>query len=187
MGENILIIGSSRTGKTTLSNRISDELGYNIIPMDPIVHSFQDVYPDLDISHKDISTNSRDNIDLFMINYFINLDRNVKDDKYKRFIMEGWFMNLESAVNVTSLTGSKLIFLANNFSNTEEIYEYLRKYDEKNDWSYYLNNETLKEFCKILHRDNLEIINFCDAHNYEYFDLSNHREEKIKKIVLSLK
>ena len=47
--KNILIVGPSRSGKSTLAKRIHEELGFFVLSTDKLVAVFQNAYPQLDI------------------------------------------------------------------------------------------------------------------------------------------
>ena len=48
--KNIIIVGPSRAGKTTLAKRINEELNYFVISLDKLVAVFGRAYPELDLS-----------------------------------------------------------------------------------------------------------------------------------------
>lgn len=50
MYKNIIILGASRSGKTSFAKRIAKEKGYSIISIDDIVSGLE-VYPELEIHH----------------------------------------------------------------------------------------------------------------------------------------
>ncbi|RKJ38881.1 hypothetical protein D7X94_14610 [Acutalibacter sp. 1XD8-33] len=47
--KNVIIVGPSRAGKTTLAKRFHEELGYFVISLDKLVATFHAAYPQLDI------------------------------------------------------------------------------------------------------------------------------------------
>jgi len=47
--KNIIIIGRSRVGKSTLANMIADKYNYQIIRTDIIRNTFKEVFPELNI------------------------------------------------------------------------------------------------------------------------------------------
>ena len=47
--KNIIIVGPSRAGKTTLARKLNEELNYIVISLDQLVAVFQGAYPQLEI------------------------------------------------------------------------------------------------------------------------------------------
>ncbi|HAV90535.1 MAG TPA: hypothetical protein DCW44_04600 [Eubacterium sp.] len=47
--KNIIIVGPSRSGKSTLAKRINEELGFFVLSTDKLVAIFENAYPNLDI------------------------------------------------------------------------------------------------------------------------------------------
>ncbi len=63
--KNIIIVGTSRSGKTTLAKMLHDELNYFVISIDKLVAVFQNAYPELNWN-QDKTT---ENIALFLGHY----------------------------------------------------------------------------------------------------------------------
>ena len=98
MKRNIVIFGSSRSGKTTLAKRLSKELNYSYLSMDRIVTGFQFGMPELNINHDDRSGNVVKILSPFLLNFIKSLDSNSlkKDDIY--YVIEGAYLDIEEFI-----------------------------------------------------------------------------------------
>ena len=81
--KNIIIAGPSRAGKTTLAERLNEELNYFVISLDKIVATFGRAYPQMDIRlHMDYEK-MKDNLAPFL-GHFLGVFsdfRHVEDDQ----------------------------------------------------------------------------------------------------------
>ena len=67
--KNILIVGPSRSGKSTLANMIHEETGSYVISIDKLVAVFQNAYPGLDIRLNWDRDKTTENIAAFIGHY----------------------------------------------------------------------------------------------------------------------
>ena len=99
--KNIIIGGTVRSGKTTLSNLIRERFGYSKVESDTIVNAFDEVFPEMGITHR--------NADLAR-------------KKYEPFLFEilnGFYRDLKYTNNITVFPGSQFL--------PENIYKYEKK------------------------------------------------------------
>ena len=103
--KNIIIVGPSRAGKTTLAKRLSEKCNYFVISLDKLVATFQAAYPQLDIRLNWNRDKTTENIAPFIghflglfssgdgIKYELNLHaHNVKNNA---FVLEGGYFDFE--------------------------------------------------------------------------------------------
>lgn len=64
--KNIILMGTSRAGKTSLAIELSKKLGYNFISIDSLVYAFGEVYPELGINHSNRDGTSVKNLSKFL-------------------------------------------------------------------------------------------------------------------------
>jgi len=82
MKKNVLIFGSSRAGKTTLTRKICQELGYNIVGTNSFVDALIQAYPQLgikgfgEIKSTEDYLNTINAITPFLAHSFCSLARN---------------------------------------------------------------------------------------------------------------
>lgn len=187
MRKNIIILGTSRSGKTKLAVKISRELNYNIIGTDSLVSAFENTYPNMGISHKIRDGSSTRNLEPFLTNYIKSLNSSFNRKIGLNFIIEGAYINWEKIYDSYISKNFVLILLGTNYDSAEEYYTNIRKYDTENEWTYYLSDAELLSYCKNLKNENDRLKNIIKNENVMYYNTAFDREKVFEHIILDLK
>jgi len=203
--KNIIIVGASRTGKTTLAERLNEELNYFVISLDKIVATFGRAYPQLDIRlHWDYEK-MKDNLAPFL-GHFLGVFsdfRHIEDDqnlrariiKGNRFVMEGTCFNFDiisSVLNMYDIEELKdnfiLIGLAQNKKTADEFVRDFKKYDTEDDWTYEWSDEELREYAVSRAIPfNREMTDLLMKYGFTVYDTSIEREQVLAQIIYDIK
>ena len=203
--KNIIIAGASRAGKTTLAERLNEELKYFVISSDKITATFGRAYPQLDIRlHMDYEK-MKDNLAPFL-GHFLGVFsdfRHVADDqnfrariiKGNRFVLEGTAFNFDILSSVLNMYGIEklnehfiLIGLVQNKKTADEFVRDFRKYDTEDDWTYEWSDEELREYA--ISRAipfNREMTEQLVKYGFTVYDTSIEREQVFDKIIYDIK
>ena len=185
MYKNIFIMGPGRAGKTTLSKMINKKYGYSIISIDDIVTSLE-AFPSLNISwdgeHEKISKQMSD----FLIKYLKELSEGNKFYDGCKTVIEGTDIDFERLIPNIDQNKYLLIGLTYNQKTKEDLFNSIRKYDTEDDWTYYLTDEQLEEYCEQYIKINNYFNDKFKKYNIMSFDTSNNREKVLTEIVNSL-
>ena len=203
--KNIIIAGASRTGKTTLAERLNEELNYFVISLDKIVATFGRAYPQLDIRlHWDYEK-MKDNLAPFL-GHFLGVFsdfRHVADDqnfrartiKGNRFVLEGTCFNFDMISSVLGMYGIEepkdnfmLIGLVQNKKTADEFVRDFKKYDTEDDWTYGWSDEDLRDYA--ISRAipfNREMTDLFVKHGFTVYDTSMERERVLAQIICDIK
>lgn len=187
MRKNIIILGTSRSGKTKLAVKISRELNYNIIGTDSLVSAFENTYPNMGISHKIRDGSSTRNLEPFLTNYIKSLNSSFNRKIGLNFIIEGAYINWEKIHDSYISKNFVLILLGTNYDSAEEYYTNIRKYDTENEWTYYLSDAELLSYCKNLKNENDRLKNIIKNEDIMYYNTAFDREKVFERIILDLK
>ena len=179
--KNIIIGGTVRAGKTTLSTMINHQLGYSLVESDTIVNAFDVVFPELGIVH--------------------NKPKQAQEI-YKPFLHEvlnGLYRTLKYSNAVSVFPGSQItpegmneyekkdkyiiIFLGMNDSTPEELFKTIREHDTENDWTFKREDEKLLSDCREIIRLSNGYEEGCKKYGFYYFATSKNRKETLQKIV----
>ncbi|MCL1792313.1 MAG: ATP-binding protein [Oscillospiraceae bacterium] len=203
--KNIIIAGASRAGKTTLAERLNEELNCFVVSLDKIVAAFGRAYPQLDIRlHMDYEK-MKDNLAPF-IGHFLGVfsdARHVGDDQEfrarkiqgNRFVLEGAAFNFDIISSVLNMYGMEklnehfmLIGLVQNKKTADEFVRDFRKYDTEDDWTYEWSDEELRDYAVSRAIPfNREMTELLAKHGFALYDTSTERERVFDKIIEEIK
>lgn len=199
--KNIIIVGPSRAGKTTLAKKINEELNYFVISLDKLVAVFGRAYPELDIRLAWDREKTTANIAPFLGHFLgmftsghgaadeLNLRAHAVEGN--RFVLEGGYFDFEKISSVLKMYGIEnlkdnfiLIGLVQNKKTADEFFDDLRKYDTKDDWTYGFEDDELREYVS------QDAIPFGRAmteqlrnYGFKIYDTSVGRERVFKQII----
>ncbi len=183
--KNILIIGAARSGKTTLAKRFSKEKGYNLISIDDIVSGLE-AYPELKIRHDGDAAETAAGLAPFLIRYFTELSEgNTFYDGIKS-VIEGTHIDFEQIIPFlqSGKYSSKyeIIGLTFNHITERELYDCIRKYDTEDDWTYWCDDEKLREYVGYFIARNRFFAEKLKQYNIPSYDTSYDRNRVFDEI-----
>ncbi len=199
--KNIIIVGPSRAGKTTLAKRLHKELGYFVISLDKLVATFHVAYPQLDIRLNWNRDKTTENIAPF-IGHFLGLfssdtgfagelnlrAHNVKDNT---FVLEGGYFDFEKITSILKEYGVNelkdrfiLIGLVQGQKTVDEYVSDFKKYDTEDDWTYNLSEDELRDYVT---QDaipfNRVMMDHLAKYGFTIYDTSVNRERVFDEII----
>lgn len=199
--KNIIIVGPSRAGKTTLAKRLNEQLDYFVISLDKLVTTFHAAYPQLDIRLNWNRDKTTENIAPF-IGHFLGLfssDDGIKGDLNLRahhvegnhFALEGGYFDFEKISSILEEYGTEelkdrfiLIGLVQGQKTVDEYVNDFKKYDTEDDWTYNLNEDELREYAA---QDaipfNRAMTEYLTKYGFTIYDTSTDRESVFDKII----
>lgn len=202
--KNIIIVGPSRAGKTTLARKINEKLGYFVISLDKLVATFQGAYPQLDIRLNWNREKTTDNLAPF-IGHFLGMFSSGHGSVYElnlqahtitgnRFVLEGGYFNFEKISSVLKTYGIEemkenflLIGLVQNKKTADEFFNGFRKYDTESDWTYSLNDDDLRDVSREAVTFSRTMTGQLEKYGFTIFDTSTEREQVLNQIVEDIK
>ena len=202
--KNIIIAGSPRAGKTTLSKKINAELGHFIISIDKLVATFGRAYPQLDIRLAWNRDKTTANIAPF-IGHFLGMfssENGISDHMNLRrhaiqgnkFVLEGAYIDFEKIMPILKMYDMNelkehfvLVGLVQNNKTIDEFVSDMKKYDTEDDWTYGFNDADLREICE----QELQFSQIMTEHLLKYgftiYDTSTKRQQVYDKIMGDIK
>ena len=172
----IIIAGTARSGKTTLSLMLKEK-GYVHYKMDSIKRGICEAYK----LHYD-------NWDLVSPIMATIINRMIKDNKTDtNYLLEDYVFDIPflypKDISLIDTSNTLVIFLGYSNLTPKESFEKIREHDKENYWTSHIDNKTLMSWCY----DNIEFSKYleveCQKYNIKYFDTSNNRDEVLQNIL----
>lgn len=185
MYKNIFIMGPGRAGKTTLSKMINRKYGYSIISIDDIVTALE-VFPEIHISWEGNHIKTASQMAPFLIKYLKELSEGNKFYDGCKTVIEGTDIDFENLIPNIDQNKTLLIGLTYDKRTKEDMFKIIREHDTEDDWSYYLSDEKLKEYCEYYMGINEFFSTNFKKYNIPSYDVSFNREEVLKSILDNL-
>jgi len=169
--KNVIIAGSSRCGKTTLSKYLKDKYGLTHYKMDSIKRgidkNFWDGYKD--DWHK-VSPHMA---------HLINQIINEREDEY--LVIDTCHLYPEDIFKY-NLKDTIIIFLGHDTISVDDKLKEIRKYD-KHAWTNFKDDEYMKYSTILGLEYSIEARNQCEKLNMKYFDTSHNFKKVMKEII----
>lgn len=181
LNKNVLVYGSSRSGKTTLSNVIKTTIRYSVISVDNIVSGFEKGMPELKINHSNRDGKSVKNLNNFINAYIKSLNGINQKTRMYYYVIEGSYLSEETILKYKD--DFAIIILINDYNSPKEFFDNIKKYDSKADWTINLTDSELMDYCNILYESEKNIKRFCKENNIKYYVTGNNREKVIDDII----
>lgn len=189
MYKNILIIGAARSGKTTLAKKIAKEKGYSLISVDDIVSGLE-VYPELQIRHDGDAVDTAKRLAPFLIKYLTELSEGSTFYDGIKSVIEGTHIDFEQLMPFLQSNNYKekyeIIGLTFNDITEQQLYDYIKKYDTEDDWTYWCNDEELKGNVRYFIDRNKYFNKMFKKYKIKTFDTSYDREKVLNSIIDNL-
>ena len=183
--KHIIIAGVPRSGKSTISQKISNNLGYQHISMDSIIAGIESVFPETGI-HSDADTDLLENIQYISSKMALFIRAMIDSGEYDecdygmvidifQLLPQHYIEHIDSSV-------CEIYYFGTSEVTPEERYAILKKYDTPKDYTYYKSEEENKEDCASIVAISKNLKEQCRKYNLPYYDTSYNREQILKSI-----
>lgn len=181
---NYIIAGTSRCGKTMLTNKIVKGLnGYSKISIDNIIGAFEHTIPQIDINFKNGKGNEK-YLPEFITDLFIGAM--YKDnDIGLYYVIEGDGLPFSKLLELNSHKDIKLIVLGKSTISVQEYFDEIRYYEGKylySEWTIPLSDDELKINCENWINRSKEYKKLCEENDISFYDTSYKQEKVINEI-----
>ena len=180
MKKHIIIAGVPRSGKSTVSQKIAKNFGYQHISMDSIIAGIESVFPETNIN-SDADTDQYENTQYISskIAPFLRamMDSGEYDECGYGMVIDIYQLLPQHYVQYIDPSVCDIYYFGTSEVTVEERYELLKKYDTPKDYTYYKSEEENKRSCAEIVAVSKQIKEQCRIHDLPYYDTSHDREQ----------
>lgn len=174
--KNIIIIGPSRVGKSTLASILCQKYNFSYTSGDSIRNAFINIYPNLGYTVK--NTIEREDFCKF-INFIIN-ENNIHLKRNIYYVIDSSDISIQIAKKV--FKDSIIIGIGCKDISQEHLKNNILKYDTKLEWTYNCSEKEILDLAlSTINRSN-KLYNECILNDIAYFDTSLDRYETYNEI-----
>lgn len=189
MKKHLIIAGVPRSGKSTLSQRISKDFGYQHISMDTIIAGIEKTFPETGI-------NSEADADLWENIQYISskmalfiramTDSGEYDECDYGMVIDIFQLLPQHYVQYIDPSVCDIYYLGTSKVTPKERYRLLKKYDTPKDYTYYKSPEENQKDCAEIVMLSKRVKQLCSTSALPYFDTSYNREQVFDFILSGL-
>ena len=172
---NVIVIGTSRAGKTTLAWTLHEELGYDVVSLDNVVHAMREPFPDIEDIRSDKSARTRRAVRPV-------IEALLSYQWPRPTVLEG----IQADVHHVASFANPSKWLVLGFVSMEDSSDMLRRirsYETDGDWTTCVGDEKLGEDCEYFSRRAHEIATDCLRAGIPLFDAARDRDAAIGRVV----
>lgn len=176
--KNIIILGPSRVGKSSLASLICNKYkNIHYISGDSIRNAFINIYPELGYSVK----NAINRKDFCQFINFITNENNIHLKRNVYYVIDSADITIKNAKEV--FNNSLVIGIGSkNISNIDMV-KNIKENDTKLEWTYGYSDKDLIDICNETIKLSEELEENCKNNNVEYFDTSIDRLKTFEQII----
>lgn len=168
MNKNLIIGGVSRSGKSTLSKRLSAELGISHIPGDALVSTLAKVFPQCGITHFGPSFQRMCEK---LMPFVLELVRQLENESV-RFVLDCYHILPESAAEESIREYCEVAFLGYPTADPEQKLKDIRQHAHAPDWTLDIPDAEMRENIDKFIKESLFLQSECNRLGLMFVDTS---------------
>ena len=186
MKKHIIIAGVPRSGKSTISQRISNDFGYQHISMDSVIAGIEKVFPETGIN-SDAETDLQANIQYISSKMALFIRAMIDSGEYNEcdygMVIDIFQLLPQHYNQYINSSVCDIYYFGTAEVTPEERYEILKKHDTPKDYTYYKSEEENRMNCADIVAISKQLKEQCGIYNLPYYDTSHAREQVFKSFL----
>lgn len=167
-GKIVIISGNKRAGKTTLTMKLHQKLGFNFYNFDSITDSLEEVHTNLEGDPYYIKFLEE------MVGYALEFAKNYGISSVFEYID----FTPELMKSFKYINQVEIYYLANLDATIDNIRDDLKKYSKPYDWPSYCSEEDLERNIKFILSTNEKLIKDCKKYNFKLINTKRAKERE---------
>ena len=189
MKKYIIIAGVPRAGKSTVSQRIAKQMGYQHISMDSILAGIEKVFPETKID-TDASVEPKKNIEFISSKVAPFIRAMMDSGEYEEcdygVVIDVYQLLPQHYVQFIQNDNCEIYYFLTSDVTPEERFEILKEYDTPRDYTYYHSEEENRKDCEDIVNISRFMKEQCVLYEVPYYETSRNREAVLEAFILRL-
>ena len=175
--KNIIIVGASRSGKTTLAKQLTKELNISHYPFDAFVSTLEELYPENGIKHEDDNKEMSTKL-ARLLQVFIK-HMNYEDMNYLIDLYNIYPKDLQPILDDNMV----VVYLGYPHVDPHQKLEDIKKYARSKDWTNDVSDEEMLEIVKLFIKENKAMYEQCIELDIPFFDTATNFQKQLNKVL----
>jgi len=175
-----VILGVPRSGKSRLAGRLAGALELIHYPVDSLVSTFGEVFPEVGIGRQFEDSASTVSLEPFLMRWVRHLD-------YERvgYVLEGYHIGANAAATLAG-QGFRVAALGVQSVDVEQKCREIRKYADKGDWSEGLTDSELSNLVVRYQAESIALKDECEKLGLAYFEMGSSTDADLDAVLKQL-
>lgn len=180
MKKHIIIAGVPRSGKSTVSQIISEKYGYQHISMDSVIAGIERTFPETGIN-SDSDMDAWKNVQYISSKMALFIQAMIDSGEYDEFdygmVIDIFQLLPHHYVQYIDPSVCDIFYFGSSEVTPEKRYEILKKHDTPKDYSYYRSEDENKRDCANIVAISEQLKELCKKYDLPYYDTTYDREQ----------
>ncbi len=183
---NIIIAGVPRAGKSTISNLLSKQYGYQHVSMDSIIAGFEKCFPETGVS-TDQGLSSLDTLRVISVKMAPFVRAMLESGEYDEFtpgmVLDMYQLLPEDYDKYIRGANCEIVYFITSDVTPEERFMIQKKYDTEKDYTFYKSDEELREGAKYIVEQSVLMKKQCEKYGLPYYETAREREQVFQRFL----
>ena len=183
---NIIIAGVPRAGKSTISNLLSKQYGYQHVSMDSIIAGFEKCFPETGVStYQGLS--SLDTLRVISVKMAPFVRAMLESGEYDEFtpgmVLDMYQLLPEDYDKYIRGANCEIVYFITSDVTPEERFMIQKKYDTEKDYTFYKSDEELREGAEYIVEQSVLMKKQCEKYGLPYYETAREREQVFQRFL----
>ena len=183
---NIIIAGVPRAGKSTISNLLSKQYGYQHVSMDSIIAGFEKCFPETGVS-TDQGLSSLDTLRVISVKMAPFVRAMLESGEYDEFtpgmVLDMYQLLPEDYDKYIRGANCEIVYFITSDVTPEERFMIQKKYDTEKDYTFYKSDEELREGAEYIVEQSVLMKKQCEKCGLPYYETAREREQVFQRFL----